>query len=289
MAERRHGGRRGGGHGGGRGDLPNEEATRQRDLCDIENDDLRQQVRDLQRDIENGDLRQQVRELQRRLARLEKRQGKSNPMRSNEPKRRSMEDPLFSDVFTSSEADEPSKNSNSNIFLMSVYDTPVYDDIFYELPKPLKNSNNNILSMLVYDKPVYDEDMLSMSVYNKPVYDEDIFYELPRLISESPPPSVIFDDAAEDKGVVVDDDEEYDKAERGNHLQGEYRKLCDEYNDFTTCWNVLHHVDEIGNFEICKFLIKTVEVYIDEGDTPLAEAVKGEHIKIAEFLIITGC
>ncbi|KAL1568722.1 ankyrin-1-like [Salvia divinorum] len=73
---------------------------------------------------------------------------------------------------------------------------------------------------------------------------------------------------------------------------GEYRKICDEYSDFTTGRNVLHHVVEIGHFEICKFLIKTVKVYIDslnyKGDTPLAEAVKGEHVKIVEFLIKRG-
>ena len=139
MAERRYSGRRGDARGSGRGwghrDLPNEEAARQHDLRDIGNDDLRQQVRDLQRDIENGYLRQQVRDLQRRLARLEEHRGKSNTMRSNVPERRSMVDPLFSDVFTSSVVDETSKNTNSNIFSMPVYDTPVYDeDIFYELP-----------------------------------------------------------------------------------------------------------------------------------------------------------
>ena len=68
MVERRYGGRRGNARGGNRGgelgDLPNEEAARQRDLRDIENGDLRRQVRDLQRDIENGDLQQQVRDLQ---------------------------------------------------------------------------------------------------------------------------------------------------------------------------------------------------------------------------------
>ncbi|KAG6394025.1 hypothetical protein SASPL_144601 [Salvia splendens] len=183
MAERRHGGRRGdarsGGRGGGCGYLPNEEA----------------------RDIENGDLRQQVRDLQRRLARLEKRQGKSNPMRSMAPERRSMDDPLFSDVFTSYDADEPSKNSNSNIFSMPTYDTPVYDeDIFYELPEPSKNSNSNILSL---------------PVYNKPVYDEDIFYELPGMMSKSSPPFVKFDDAVEDEGGAIHNDEEYDEVEGG--------------------------------------------------------------------------
>ncbi|XP_047973581.1 ankyrin-1-like [Salvia hispanica] len=72
----------------------------------------------------------------------------------------------------------------------------------------------------------------------------------------------------------------------------EFRKICDEYSDFTTGWNVLHHVVEIGNFEICKFLIRTVKVYIDalnyNGDTPLAEAVTGEHVKIVKFLVKHG-
>ncbi|XP_042018902.1 uncharacterized protein LOC121766703 [Salvia splendens] len=74
----------------------------------------------------------------------------------------------------------------------------------------------------------------------------------------------------------------------------ESRKICDEYSDFTTGWNVLHYVVEIGNFEICKFLIRTVKVYIDalnyndSGDTPLAKAVKGEHVKIVEFLVKHG-
>ncbi|KAG6387438.1 hypothetical protein SASPL_152626 [Salvia splendens] len=196
MAERRHGGRlgdaRGGGRGGGRGDLQNKEAARQRDLRDIENDDLRQQVRDLQCDIENGDLRRQVRHLQPRLARLEKRRGKSNPMRSIMLERRSMNDPLFSDVFTSYDADEPSKN---------MYDEPVYDE--------------DICSMSVYDKPVHDEDILSMSEYDKLIYDEDIFSELPGLMSKSLPPSVKCDVAAEDQGVAVDDDEDKIEKEEG--------------------------------------------------------------------------
>ena len=105
MAKRRHGGRCGDARGVGRGDLPNEECARQHVLRDIENDDLRKQVRDLQRDIENSDLRQQVRDLQRQLAQLEKRQEKSNSMTSIAPERRSMDDPLFSNVFTSYDAD----------------------------------------------------------------------------------------------------------------------------------------------------------------------------------------
>ncbi|KAG6433137.1 hypothetical protein SASPL_104745 [Salvia splendens] len=93
-----------------------------------------------------------------------------------------MDDPLFSDVFTSYDADEPSKNSNSNIFFISVY-----------------------------DKPVYDEDILSMPVYDKPIYDEDIFYELPGLVSKSLPPSMKFDNAVEDEGVAVDDNDELEE------------------------------------------------------------------------------
>ncbi|KAG6385409.1 hypothetical protein SASPL_154244 [Salvia splendens] len=69
-------------------------------------------------------------------------------------------DPLFNDVFRSSDADEPSKNNNSNIFSMPVYDTLVYDE--------------DIISMLGYDKLVYDENIVSMSVYDMPVYSEDI-------------------------------------------------------------------------------------------------------------------
>ncbi|XP_042020516.1 ankyrin-1-like isoform X2 [Salvia splendens] len=72
----------------------------------------------------------------------------------------------------------------------------------------------------------------------------------------------------------------------------EFRKICDEYSDFSTGRNVLHHAAEIGHLEICKFLIRTVKVYIDaltyKRDTPLAEAVRGGHIKIVEFLIKQG-
>ncbi|XP_047967575.1 ankyrin-1-like isoform X2 [Salvia hispanica] len=72
----------------------------------------------------------------------------------------------------------------------------------------------------------------------------------------------------------------------------EFRKICDEYSDFSTGRNVLHYAAEIGHLEICKFLIKTVKVYIDaltyKRDTPLAEAVKGGHIKVVEFLIKQG-
>ncbi|KAG6388696.1 hypothetical protein SASPL_150128 [Salvia splendens] len=220
MVERRHGGRCGDARGGGR--------------------DLRQQVRDLQRDIENGDLRQQVRDLQRRLARLEKRWGKSNPMRSIASERRSIDDPILNDVFTSSDADEPSKNDNNNILSMPVYDTPAYDeDIFYELPR----------SMPVYDKPVYDEDILSMPTYDKPVYDEDIFYELPGLMSKSPPPPVKFDDAAEEEGVAVDDDE----AEGANRLLGFMFGIFDGAGDHQLVHDYAWESDQVKFSRDCEF------------------------------------
>lgn len=49
-------------------------------------------------------------------------------MRSIALERRSMDDPLFNDVFTTSDADEPSMNSNNNILSIPVYDKPVYDE-----------------------------------------------------------------------------------------------------------------------------------------------------------------
>ncbi|KAG6394548.1 hypothetical protein SASPL_145137 [Salvia splendens] len=210
MAERRYGDRRGDARGndrgGGRGDLPNEE-----------------------RDIENGDLRQQARDLQRRLVRLEKRRGKSNPKRSIVPVRRSMDDPLFSNVFTSSDADEPSKNSESNIFSMPVYDTHVYDE--------------DILLIPVYDKPVYDEDILLMPVYDKLVYDEDLL-----LMSKSSPPSVKFDDATKNEGFVVIVYEEYDETEGGNRIpkadeitekslySSDGSHVCEDFSGSTHAW-----------------------------------------------------
>ncbi|KAG6396820.1 hypothetical protein SASPL_142977 [Salvia splendens] len=69
----------------------------------------------------------------------------------------------------------------------------------------------------------------------------------------------------------------------------EFRKICDEYYDFSSGRNVLHHAAGIGHFDICKFLIEGVQVYINsftsKRDTPLAEAVKGGHIKTVKFLI----
>ncbi|XP_047968382.1 poly [ADP-ribose] polymerase tankyrase-1-like isoform X2 [Salvia hispanica] len=72
----------------------------------------------------------------------------------------------------------------------------------------------------------------------------------------------------------------------------EFRKICDEYSDFSTGRNVLHHAAEIGHFEICKFLINNVKVYTDaltyKRVTPLAEAAKRGHVKIVELLIKHG-
>ncbi|XP_042020524.1 ankyrin-2-like isoform X2 [Salvia splendens] len=69
----------------------------------------------------------------------------------------------------------------------------------------------------------------------------------------------------------------------------EFRKICDEYCDFSTGQTVLHHAAGIGHFKICKFLIEDVKVHIDAStykrDTPLAEAVKGGHINIVKFII----
>ncbi|XP_042029018.1 ankyrin repeat and SOCS box protein 7-like [Salvia splendens] len=72
----------------------------------------------------------------------------------------------------------------------------------------------------------------------------------------------------------------------------EFRKICDQYSDFSTGWSVLHHAVEIGHFEMCKFLIKNVQVSVDpftyKMDTPIAQASKGEHVQIVEFLIEHG-
>ncbi|KAL1537335.1 ankyrin-1-like isoform X1 [Salvia divinorum] len=72
----------------------------------------------------------------------------------------------------------------------------------------------------------------------------------------------------------------------------EFRKICDQYADFSTGRNVLHHAVEIGHFEMCKFLIKNVQVYVDaltyKMDTPIAQAAKGGRVKIVEFLIEHG-
>ncbi|XP_047976918.1 auxilin-related protein 2-like [Salvia hispanica] len=103
--------------------------------------------------------------------------GKSNPMRSNAPERRSMDDPLFSDVF----GGQPKYTSSSNFGGMNKQSDFDYDSIFKSsaAAEQPKNGSSNKSSMPVYDKPVYDE---------------DIFDGLPGLKSKSPPPSVKFDD-----------------------------------------------------------------------------------------------
>ncbi|KAG6382689.1 hypothetical protein SASPL_157604 [Salvia splendens] len=191
MAECRHGGKRGdargGGSGGGRGDLQNEEATRKCDLRDIEIDDLRQQVRDLQRDIEIDDLQRQVRDLQQ----WEEHRQKSKPKRSNVSEHRLMHDPVFDDVCRS----QPKSSSNFGGFnKQSAFD---HDSILTSsnTDEPSKNCNSNILSTPVYDTPIYDEDMLSMPVYDEPVYDEDIL-SMPMAL-----PLMIDDEELE--GIVV--------------------------------------------------------------------------------------
>ncbi|XP_042020513.1 inversin-B-like isoform X3 [Salvia splendens] len=72
----------------------------------------------------------------------------------------------------------------------------------------------------------------------------------------------------------------------------EFRKICDEYSDFSTGRTVLHLAAGIGHFEMCKFLINSVGVHIDaftyKRCTPISEAVKGGHNKIVEFLIKQG-
>lgn len=103
--------------------------------------------------------------------------GKSNPMRSTAPDRRSMDDPLFSDVF----GGQPKYASSSNFSSINKQDEFDYDSIFKSsaAAEPVKSSSSNISSMPVYDKPVYDE---------------DIFDGLPGMKSKSPAPSVKFDD-----------------------------------------------------------------------------------------------
>ncbi|KAL6555501.1 hypothetical protein OROHE_007173 [Orobanche hederae] len=108
--------------------------------------------------------------------------GKSNPMRSAPSDLRSIDDPLFSDVFGGQPKYTPSSNSNSNNkHQVSDFD---YDSIFESSsaatePKNI-NSNSNQSS--------------SVPVYDKPVYDEDIFDGLPGLKSKSAASAVRFDD-----------------------------------------------------------------------------------------------
>ncbi|KAL1547158.1 ankyrin repeat domain-containing protein 17-like isoform X2 [Salvia divinorum] len=72
----------------------------------------------------------------------------------------------------------------------------------------------------------------------------------------------------------------------------ELRRICDVYSDFSAGRNALHHAAHLGHFDVCKFLIQTVHVYIDSlthnMDTPLLEAAKEGHVKIVEYLIRQG-
>ncbi|KAL1547163.1 ankyrin repeat domain-containing protein 17-like isoform X1 [Salvia divinorum] len=72
----------------------------------------------------------------------------------------------------------------------------------------------------------------------------------------------------------------------------ELRRICDVYSDFSAGRNALHHAAHLGHFDVCKFLIQTVHVYIDalthNMDTPLLEAAKEGHVKIVEYLIRQG-
>ncbi|KAL0390319.1 UNVERIFIED_CONTAM: hypothetical protein Scaly_0389000 [Sesamum calycinum] len=106
--------------------------------------------------------------------------GKSNPMRSAPPDRRSIDDPLFSDVFGGQPKYTQKSNSNNNKH-SSVNDFD-YDSIFQSsAASEPKNSNTSNKSS-------------SLPVYDKPVYDEDIFDGLPGLKSKSTASTVRFDD-----------------------------------------------------------------------------------------------
>ncbi|KAI3461763.1 hypothetical protein Pfo_018426 [Paulownia fortunei] len=107
--------------------------------------------------------------------------GKSNPMRSAPTDRRSIDDPLFGDVFGGQPKYTPSSNSNNNNKHSSVSDFD-YDYIFKSsaASEPKSSNSSNKSS--------------SVPVYDKPVYDEDIFDGLPGLKSKSAASTVRFDD-----------------------------------------------------------------------------------------------
>ncbi|KAL7081845.1 hypothetical protein ACP275_14G064100 [Erythranthe tilingii] len=109
--------------------------------------------------------------------------GKSNPMRSGPAAdRRSMDDPLFSDVFGGQTKYAPSSNSSSNVKHSPASDFD-YDSIFKTSStietKSSSSGNNNSSPLPVYDKPLYD--------------DEDIFGGLPGVKNKSPASTVRFD------------------------------------------------------------------------------------------------
>ncbi|GER54597.1 chaperone DnaJ-domain superfamily protein [Striga asiatica] len=111
--------------------------------------------------------------------------GKSNPMRSAPSDRRSIDDPLFGDVFGGQpNFTASSKNPNSSNKHSSMNDFD-YDSIFKSSsaagePKNSVNSSNKPAS--------------SLPVYDKPVYDEDIFDGLPGLKNKSAAAAVRFED-----------------------------------------------------------------------------------------------
>ncbi|KAH6765767.1 hypothetical protein C2S52_016750 [Perilla frutescens var. hirtella] len=107
--------------------------------------------------------------------------GKSNPMRSAPPDRRSIDDPLFNDVFGGQPKYTPSSNYSNNKQHSSVGDFD-YDSIF-KSSAATEPKNSNI-----------SDSSASLPVYDKPVYDEDIFDGLPGLKNKAPAPSVRFDD-----------------------------------------------------------------------------------------------
>ncbi|GER28155.1 chaperone DnaJ-domain superfamily protein [Striga asiatica] len=108
--------------------------------------------------------------------------GKSNPMRSAPSDRRSIDDPLFGDVFSGQPKHAASSNPSSKNSHSSVNDFD-YESIFKSsAASELKNGNNS------------SSKSSSLPVYDKPVYDEDIFDGLPGLKSKSAATAVRFED-----------------------------------------------------------------------------------------------
>ncbi|PIN23126.1 hypothetical protein CDL12_04162 [Handroanthus impetiginosus] len=111
--------------------------------------------------------------------------GKSNPMRPAPADRRSIDDPLFSDVFGGQPKYAPSSNFNNNNNKHSSHSSVGdfdYDSIFQSsAASEPKNSDSSNKSS-------------SLPVYDKPVYDEDIFDGLPGLKSKSATSTVRFEE-----------------------------------------------------------------------------------------------
>ncbi|XP_047953207.1 26S proteasome non-ATPase regulatory subunit 10-like [Salvia hispanica] len=70
----------------------------------------------------------------------------------------------------------------------------------------------------------------------------------------------------------------------------EFLKICDECSEFSTGRTVLHHAAAIGHYEICKFLIHNVKVYVNPMDykslTPLHLAVLKGNRELIELLLV---